>query len=418
MVWMKLGRAELKIVVLTFLSIVATHSAREGWWMVKSEVHFDLNFDSTFLGTLDFTFLVMYSLGYYASGVIANRFGLVKVLAWSMLLATVSLWLVAVCGMLGITDKWVYLVLWGMEGPSQGTILTAAVTILGNWVDPGIRGQVMGIWGANSSVGNIYGQWVAAFTRQDLELEWEAVVVATSASLVLVAAMIYMSVEAAPPVSSLEQKLLENSEPETQTGFFETWSIKGVPECAFCYGCIKMLNYAFFMWLPFYLRVQYQMDIMHISILATLYDLGGVLGSIVLGYVSDKFVKKTPSVVLAMGSAVPFFLLFQVVTEETAWIFFGLVPTVGMLVGGSANMISVAVAADLAQYSSSKPKPTVIGIVNGTGALGAACGQVLIGYLQTYSWSLVFYYMMLVSSVSVLVLLPEAYRVHRSVNCN
>jgi sugar phosphate permease len=60
----------------------------------------------------------------------------------------------------------------------------------------------------------------------------------------------------------------------------------------------------------------------------------------------------------------------------------------GFMVSGAANLISSTVSADLA--SDPAAKATVIGIINGTGSMGAALGQILIGWLQGFSWNAVF----------------------------
>jgi len=414
MALLKLSGKEFCVFLLTFFSIVATHTAREGWWMVKAQVHYDMEFSASFLGALDFTFLFLYSFGYFVSGVVASRFCLVKVMTSGMVMAMFALWAVALCGVLRVQEKWVYLLLWCIEGPVQGVILTTGVSILGNWVPFYIRGQVMGAWGANSSVGNILGQWVAAITNQDLDLPWEGVIVSTSSLLGIVAVFIFVFIEPSPSRNSLSENLIEKE--TTEVGFWESWKLPGVTECAVCYGCIKMLNYGFFMWLPFYLKVVFGMQMTQISILATLYDLGGVLGSIVSGYISDLTMKRSTVVECMMICSVPLLLAFQVVGLESSYLFFGLVPITGYMIGGSANIISVAVASDLAKDISTKPKPTIIGIINGTGAFGAAIGQVLIGYIQSFSWNAVFGFMMLVSILSCCFLVRIVYREVKSTN--
>lgn len=121
------------------------------------------------------------------------------------------------------------------------------------------------------------------------------------------------------------------------------------------------------------------MSLTVIGFLATLYDLGAISGSIVAGYVSDKVKFRSAVVIVMLAMAVPIVLMFRVIDEENTWAFYGLAPAAGYMIGGSANLISAAVAADLSICEkSNEPRATIIGIINGTGSLGAAAGQIIV----------------------------------------
>ena len=69
---------------------------------------------------------------------------------------------------------------------------------------------------------------------------------------------------------------------------------------------------------------------------------------------------------------------------------------VGFQIGGVANLLSSAVAADLGRHEklqgSRAAVATVSGIIDGTGSSGAAIGQVMIPFIeQFFGWSAVFY---------------------------
>ncbi len=68
----------------------------------------------------------------------------------------------------------------------------------------------------------------------------------------------------------------------------------------------------------------------------------------------------------------------------------------GFFVGGAANIISATITADLGQQDAikgnSEALSTVTGIVDGTGSVGAAIGQLLVPIIQeSYNWNYVFY---------------------------
>lgn len=66
----------------------------------------------------------------------------------------------------------------------------------------------------------------------------------------------------------------------------------------------------------------------------------------------------------------------------------------GFFIGGAANMISAAITADLGTSikNNKDALATVTGIVDGTGSVGAAIGQILVPVIQQkLNWFYVFY---------------------------
>eukprot|EP00357_Protocruzia_adherens_P037738 CAMPEP_0115042800 /NCGR_PEP_ID=MMETSP0216-20121206/46471_1 /TAXON_ID=223996 /ORGANISM="Protocruzia adherens, Strain Boccale" /LENGTH=116 /DNA_ID=CAMNT_0002424963 /DNA_START=106 /DNA_END=456 /DNA_ORIENTATION=- len=74
------------------------------------------------------------------------------------------------------------------------------------------------------------------------------------------------------------------------------------------------------------------------------------------------------------------------------------------MIGGPANMISSAISADLGrspQLHGGKALSTVTGIIDGTGSLGAAIGQTLIGYIQGFGWKYYFLVLLIVCACTL-----------------
>lgn len=118
--------------------------------------------------------------------------------------------------------------------------------------------------------------------------------------------------------------------------------------------------------------------------LTSLFDLGGIVGSIGCGWLTDRMGSRTVVITPMLVLTIPVFLLFRLGNSQDYWIFFLLTPICGFLVGGASNMISSTVAADLAQNeevnSNKEAMSTVTGIIDGSGGIGAAVGQVLVRY--------------------------------------
>ena len=66
------------IFVLTFFTYAVLHISRESWAFLKDKVDKDdeegINLSSDELGTIDMVFLIFYSIGLYASGILGYNF--------------------------------------------------------------------------------------------------------------------------------------------------------------------------------------------------------------------------------------------------------------------------------------------------------------------------------------------------------
>ena len=126
------------------------------------------------------------------------------------------------------------------------------------------------------------------------------------------------------------------------------------------------------------------------NVISALYSVGMMPGGIVCGWVSDLYGGRRACVIATfMGLLCPLLLVFAMYMSviPVVWLLF-LLCVMGCLVGGPNNIITSAVAADLADDPSikgnNKALGTVTGIINGSGSVTAAIGQLAIPYL--YGW--------------------------------
>ena len=130
-----------------------------------------------------------------------------------------------------------------------------------------------------------------------------------------------------------------------------------------------------------------------IANLSTVFDCGAIVGSIFLGVLSDlTYGKRSPISLFAIicSIIIAYVLTFKVLVMPTA-VFFILMFLLGFFISGLNNLINSACAADLGKQQALKGNQkaisTVTGIIDGTGSLGSAVGQFIIGFTQrSYSW--------------------------------
>lgn len=190
--------------------------------------------------------------------------------------------------------------------------------------------------------------------------------------------------------------------PDTDTrrpkplGFFKALTLPGVIPYSLAYAALKLVNYSFFFWLPYYLHDAYGWSSDTSNNLSQWYDVGGIIGGTIAGYISDRLRKRSPVLFVLLFLSIPSLWIYQgsgkdLVTNAA------LMGVVGFFIGGAANIISATICADMGRLDelrgNAEALATVTGIVDGTGSVGAAAGQMILPVLENnYDWHFVFYF--------------------------
>lgn len=142
--------------------------------------------------------------------------------------------------------------------------------------------------------------------------------------------------------------------------------------------------------------------------LSTMFDVGGVVGGILAGHISDRLDARAITAASFTYCAIPALYLYRSYGHISMPVNVILMMVIGMFVNGPYALITTAVSADLGTHKSlkgnSKALATVTAIIDGTGSIGAAIGPVLTGYISTQSWSAVFTMLMVSAFVAGLFL--------------
>ncbi|XP_021765802.1 putative glycerol-3-phosphate transporter 4 [Chenopodium quinoa] len=391
------------------------------------------------LGEIDVAFLACYSMGMYVAGHLGDSLDLRLFLTTGMIGSGIFVALFGMGYFWNIHAFWFFLLMQMIAGLFQATGWPSVVAVIGNWFGKRKRGLIMGIWNAHTSVGNITGSLLAASV---LEYGWGWSFILPGALIFFGGILVYMFLAAYPedvgfpcPYASKNEETgpskleaqsdkLESNDgqlhvaPQSSStsrrsvGLFKACLIPGVIPFALCLFFSKLVAYTFLYWLPFYLS-QTAIGGVYVSVksagnLSTLFDVGGIVGGIVAGHLSDKLNARAITAATFMYLAIPSMLLYRFYGGESMTMNIVLMMVVGLFVNGPYALITTAVSADLGTHSSlkgdSRALATVTAIIDGTGSAGAALGPLLTGFLSRKGWDEVFLMLMIGALIAGLLL--------------
>eukprot|EP00055_Hartaetosiga_balthica_P015119 m.87190 g.87190 ORF g.87190 m.87190 type:complete len:501 (+) comp8784_c1_seq3:176-1678(+) len=441
----RMTRYQFGMLVLTFLTYMCYHMTRKPTSIVKAvlnpKVDFNGHGDPTSdggwypfdtgsivqgyhalgkanLGMLDTVFLFAYAIGMFFSGHVGDRSNLRYFLTFGMLGSGLLCALFGMGFFWNVHTLWYFLFIQGVYGFYQSTGWPSVVSVMGKWFPRGKRGLLMGIWNAHTSVGNILGALIPGAV---LTYGWGWAFVVPGAIIAFFGIVVFFFLVVFPNDVDLpnpdemeedkSKRLLLNGSEDSEynelapkhhkaISFLSALKIPGVIDFSLGLFFVKLVAYTFLFWLPYYVKhnpiAGKTLSASQSAYISTLFDVGGIAGGVVAGYVSDKTKRPATITVVYLLISVPILFVYHAYGHENYGITVGLLLLSGFFVNGPYALITTAVSADLGTHESLQGNPlalaTVTAIIDGTGSIGAAIGPYLAGSIP--GWSNVFYMLM------------------------
>ncbi|KAM6234676.1 glucose-6-phosphate exchanger SLC37A2 isoform 3-T4 [Spheniscus humboldti] len=400
-------------------------------------------------GALDNAFLVAYAIGMFISGIFGERLPLRYYLSGGMVLSGLFTALFGLGYFWDIHVLWYFIVVQVCNGLVQTTGWPSVVACIGNWFGKGKRGLIMGIWNSHTSVGNILGSLIAGVwvsSAWGLSFIVPSIIITTMGIICFFFLVEYPEdVGCSPPlhhmasdeadaggvtssekdpeaVTSNEGPLSVSSQssvdcsnsPEEPTeepeaiSFLGALRIPGVVEFSLCLLFAKLVSYTFLYWLPLYIVNVAHFGAKEAGDLSTLFDVGGILGGIFAGLISDYTGGRATTCCVMLVVAAPMLFLYNHIGQNGIGTSIAMLIVCGALVNGPYALITTAVSADLGTHESlkgnAKALSTVTAIIDGTGSIGAALGPLLAGLISPTGWNNVFYMLIAADVLACLLL--------------
>ena len=380
------------------------------------------NFTPLQLANIVFGFSLMYALGQFVFGILADRFG-------SRLIVTLGL-LVAVAAnlMMGFVASLGMLVaLACLNGTGQSAGWPALVKNMAAWFRHSERGVVMAWWTTNYVVGSFVATIFATFVVTSSWLlpsfGWRRGFWLPALVLLLVTVVYVLLVRNRPsdagvpdvvgPEEFSEHGAAEGSMRDTARIYFrmlgdwEVWTV--------AVGALfsKVTRYSFLFWLQLYLSQSLHYSPREAGYTSSLFELAGFGGALVGGYVSDKVMqsRRLPVAAIMMwGLAVACWLHPKLAALGHGGVALS-IALIGVMNYGPDTLMQGAAAQDVgARWGVG----TASGFVDGVSSIGQLISSYMVAYIaQKYGWNQLFYVFVVLAVVGGLIM--ATHWNHRSV---
>jgi sugar phosphate permease len=372
-----------RVFVATWLSYVGFYFCRKPWSVSKSSIGAEAGFGAEELGRIGAVYLVAYALGQFLAGAMGTRFGpRANVLGGMALSVLVTL-------AFGVTlDPWVLMGLMAVNGVAQATGWSGNVGTMASWFHKRERGRVMGAWATNFTVGSLTSTWVLAWMLG--QHGWRAAFLAGAAFLAAVWVQFYLFQRNQPEDVGLapveDGSALGASDDGGADGVAD--GLFGLPRAAWTnllliagfYFFAKLIRYAVWSWVPFFLERNYGLTGADAGYYSTAFDLVGIAGVWVTGWMSDRWFgsRRAEVALLMMAGMTVSCGALMAFGHLGAGLFAVLLAAVGFTLFGPDALLTGAGAMDV---GSRRGATLATGIISGFGSLGPIVQELVIGRL-------------------------------------
>jgi sugar phosphate permease len=384
-----------RVFALTAIGYAVYYFTRKNLSVVKKTLETRQGISRAALGDIETGYLLAYALGQIVWGMIGDRRGpkrlLVLGLAGSAACAVGFGFSSAAAG---------FAVFFAANGVLQSTGWPSAVGAMSSWYPAQGRGRIMGLWATNSQVGSLLANLIAAGCAL---AGWRYAFFGPALLVAAMAVAIALWLPARGPIDPPRAPGAPPAPPEERRRALASPVVWGVGAA---YFFLKLTRYVLLFWLPYFMEDSLGYSTLRAAIVSLCFEAGGALGSIAIGWVSDRTRGRLgPAFVALVGLALALPLYGWAASRGLAWNVCTL-GLVGFLLYGPDTLLSGAVAQDLGGPGQAA---TAAGVINGLGSLGPIVQGRLTSSVSTrFGWRALFGLLGVTALVSALVVVAIA----------
>jgi sugar phosphate permease len=357
---------------LSWLAYFGYYLTRKNFSVLMPYLKSEAGLSSGDLANALFAYSLMYAVGQFVMGWMADRVRVRWVVGIGMLVSACASALLAWPPWLGVAA--VLVALQAVNGTAQSSGWPSVLKVTRDWFPSENRAVSLGWWSTHMVLGGFAGTWLAA---RCAESEWTRAAWIPALAVVLIAGLFTLGVKDKPAGMQLGSR----------AGVLRI--TPSLAAMSAMYFCVKLTRYAFLFWLPLYMTEYLGYAKPLAGYASSIYELIGVLGALGAGYISERLGGARFSV----GATFMFGLAILCVTYPGVSKL-GLIPNltwialIGIFTFGPDTLIAGAALQDVTPAASTG---AAAGFMNGVGSAGQVVSPIAVAYLSShYGWSSLF----------------------------
>lgn len=374
-----------KVFIATWVSYVGFYFSRKPFSAAKAAISAETHWTATTLGNIWAAYLCTYALGQFLAAAMGTRFGPRK-----NVLAGMAISVVVTVAMTRTLDIGMMAILVGLNGLAQATGWSGNVGTMAGWFHKHERGRVMGAWANCYTVGALASGWtMAAVLHHKAEGQpapWRDCFLIGSAAMGAALLVFYLfqrnDPESAglPPIPDPDADEAERKEAEeprsagiglSRSAWTNLLLVSGF------YFFAKFIRYAVWSWAAYFLEKNFGLTGSRANVYATAFDLLGIPGIYLTGWISDRFfASRRGGVATIMMIAMTIFTaLLMTVGSASVAVFAVLLGLVGFTLYGPDALLTSAGAIDIGNR---RAATFTTAVISGFGGFGAIVQELVI----------------------------------------
>jgi len=266
---------QIRVFILMYVAYASYYLARLNFSIALPEMGEELLHPKLSLGLIGGAFSICYAAGQLVHGQLADRLGAKRIILLGLVLSAIA------NALFGQIDFFtLMIVIWGMNGYAQSTGWPAVVKILSSWFRTDL-GKVGGFFGSCFLVGNLVAWPVLGYIVANFG--WRASFLAPPLVLISMACLLYWGVSDRP-----EEAQRKAAAPGVKSGLRQILRSKRLVTIALAYVLLQFVRSGLSLWAPSYLFERYDLSLDSASYGAAVIPLGGIVGSMISGWLSDR----------------------------------------------------------------------------------------------------------------------------------
>ena len=328
-------QARIHTFALTWCAYAGFYLCRKNLSVLKDPLAETFALTNTQLGAIDTGYLIAYAIGQFVSGTLGDRYGGKTVVGIGLIFTA----LMNMCFGFGQSFLF-FLVPWILNGFAQSAGWPGCTKSFADWFARGERGSAMGFWLTCYQVGPVVATLLA--TTLLVHFGWQSALFGPALIIFGFALLFKWKLpkspkeEGLPHIEKYYAHIHGNEPPPQETndeGDDDNWHhvrmvLKSRPiwTLGLSYVVLKFIRYSLLFWLPFYMAQELKYDTGEAGYTSIAFDVAGVFGVILAGFISDKLFKSRrapPAVIMMLMLAATTFLYTEVSglgKVETSWL--------------------------------------------------------------------------------------------------